>query len=44
MTPVISVTDGMSTAVDKDPSQCIIIADYKVKVEPSQNRESTAEH
>ena len=44
MTPVISVTDGMSTAVDKDPSQCIIIADYKMKVEPSQNHESTAEH
>jgi hypothetical protein len=28
----------------QDPSKCIMLADYKMKIEPSQRRESTVEH
>ena len=30
--------------LQRDPGLCIVIADYKMKIEPSQHRESTVEH
>ena len=39
--------DAIAAAAQKmkeDPTLCIVIADYKMKIEPSQNREPTTEH